>query len=73
MRDDQFENTVVQRTDPLIGSVVAERFRIKEKIAAGGFGAIYRAEHMASGHSVAIKVLHPQLAADPNVIERFRR
>jgi serine/threonine-protein kinase len=67
------DNTVVQRIDPLIGGVVANRFRIREKIAAGGFGAIYRAEHMASGHEVAIKVLHPQLAADPNVIARFRR
>ena len=73
MRDDHNEHTVVQRHDPLIGGVVASRFRIREKIAAGGFGAIYRAEHLASGHEVAIKVLHPQLAADPNVIARFRR
>ncbi|HLL25590.1 MAG TPA: serine/threonine-protein kinase [Kofleriaceae bacterium] len=63
----------MQRTDPLVGAVVANRFRIREKIAAGGFGAIYRAEHLASGHAVAVKVLHPQLAADPNVIARFRR
>ncbi|MDQ3340506.1 MAG: protein kinase [Myxococcota bacterium] len=61
------------RHDPLLGGVVANRFRIQEKIAAGGFGAIYRAAHIASGHEVAIKVLHPQLAADPNVIARFRR
>lgn len=73
VRDDPQDNTVVQRVDPLIGGVVAGRFRIREKIAAGGFGAIYRAEHMASAHEVAIKVLHPQLAADPNVIARFRR
>ena len=72
MRDHHNEHTVVQRLDPLLGGVVANRFRISEKIAAGGFGAIYRAEHMASGHAVAIKVLHPQLAADPNVIARFR-
>jgi serine/threonine-protein kinase len=73
VRDDHQDQTLIQRTDPLIGVVVANRFRIREKIASGGFGAIYRAEHMASGHQVAIKVLHPQLAADPNVIERFRR
>ena len=72
MRDHHNEHTVVQRLDPLLGGVVANRFRISEKIAAGGFGAIYRAEHLASGHAVAIKVLHPQLAADPNVIARFR-
>jgi serine/threonine-protein kinase len=73
VRDQHNEHTVVTRTDPLIGGVVANRFRIREKIAAGGFGAIYRAEHLASGHAVAIKVLHPQLAADPNVIARFNR
>jgi serine/threonine protein kinase len=72
VRDDN-DHTVVQRHDPLLGGVVANRFRIQEKIAAGGFGAIYRAAHIASGHDVAIKVLHPQLAADPNVIARFRR
>jgi serine/threonine-protein kinase len=73
VRDDHNEHTVVQRQDLLLGGVVANRFRIREKIAAGGFGAIYRAEHMASGHEVAIKVLHPQLAADPNVVARFNR
>jgi serine/threonine protein kinase len=71
--NDHNDHTVVTRHDPLLGGVVANRFRIQEKIAAGGFGAIYRAAHMASGHEVAIKVLHPQLAADPNVIARFRR
>jgi serine/threonine-protein kinase len=73
VRDQHDDNTVVQRHDPLLGGVVANRFKIREKIAAGGFGAIYRADHIASGHEVAVKVLHPQLAADPNVIERFRR
>jgi serine/threonine-protein kinase len=73
VRDENNDHTVVTRHDPLLGGVVANRFRIQEKIAAGGFGAIYRAAHIASGHEVAIKVLHPQLAADPNVIARFRR
>ncbi len=73
MREDPEERTVVERIDPLVGQLFSGRFRIVEKIAAGGFGAIYRAQYVASGHAVAIKVLHPSLAADPNVIARFRR
>nr|MDQ3296963.1 serine/threonine protein kinase [Myxococcota bacterium] len=73
MRKDQEERTVVERIDPLVGQLFSGRFRIVEKIAAGGFGAIYRAQYVASGHDVAIKVLHTSLAADPNVIARFRR
>jgi serine/threonine-protein kinase len=67
------EHTIVDRTDPVIGVLLAGRFRILEKIAAGGFGAIYRATHAASGRDVAIKIMHASHAADSNVVARFRR
>jgi len=59
--------------DPLLGTLLAARFRIDERLASGGFGAIYRATHVATGDLVAIKVLHPEWAKNADVIARFRR
>src|SRR5690349_5495064 len=57
----------------LVGTVFDKRFRIEERIATGGFGAIYRATHVKSGHQIALKVLLPSLAQDLGVVARFRR
>jgi serine/threonine protein kinase len=70
---DQNDRTVIERVDPLLGSVLDRRYRIDARIAAGGFGAIYRATHVGSGHEVALKVLHQRLATDRGVVARFRR
>jgi serine/threonine protein kinase len=70
---DANDRTMVERIDPLLGSVLDRRFRIDFRLAAGGFGAIYRATHIKSGHEVALKVLHPQLTTDAGVVARFRR
>jgi serine/threonine protein kinase len=70
---DILERTVVQRLDPLLGELFDRRFRIEVKIAAGGFGAIYRAIHIKSGHQFALKILHANLTSDPGVVARFRR
>jgi len=71
--DDKHDKTTIQRVDPLVGTVLDRRYRIEFSLASGGFGAIYRARHIQSGHEVAIKVLHARFAADPGVIKRFRR
>jgi len=74
MRDEHDDRTVIERIDPLLGVVLDQRYRIDFRIAAGGFGAIYRATHVKSGHQVALKVLHADLAtSDERVIARFRR
>jgi len=70
---DANDRTMVERVDPLLGSVLDRRYKIDFRLAAGGFGAIYRATHIKSGHEVALKVLHPQLTADVGVVARFRR
>ncbi len=61
------------RRDTLVGTVLADQYRIDSKIAEGGFGSIYQATHLASGLDVALKVLHADLAADPSLAARFRR
>jgi eukaryotic-like serine/threonine-protein kinase len=70
---DPNERTVVERRDPLVGHVFDRRFRVEARIAAGGFGAIYRATHVKSGHEFALKILHANLTSDPRVVARFRR
>jgi serine/threonine protein kinase len=45
--------------DPLVGKVLAERFRILALVARGGMGKIYKAEQIPLGRVVALKVLAP--------------
>ena len=70
---DAGDQTVVERIDPRVGSVIDKRYRVEFRLAAGGFGAIYKATHIKSGHVVALKVLHREMASDPRVVARFRR
>jgi len=48
-------------------------YRIQEKIGAGGMGEVYRATDTKLGRDVAIKVLQPALAKDPERMARFER
>jgi serine/threonine-protein kinase len=67
------DRTKVAITDPLVGSVLDRRYHIEFRLAAGGFGAIYRATHVINRRAVALKVLHKSLASEPDVVARFRR
>jgi serine/threonine-protein kinase len=56
-----------------LGKVVDGRYRVLEVIGRGGMGVVYRVEHLRMGKIAAMKVLHRDLAADPDVVERFER
>src|SRR5574338_158412 len=60
-------------TDDLIGTVVADRYLITDRIGEGGMGRVYLARHVRLPQNVAIKVLHPAMVRDANVVARFRR
>ncbi|HEX5061882.1 MAG TPA: serine/threonine-protein kinase [Kofleriaceae bacterium] len=67
------DRTKVSVVDPLVGSELDRRYRIEFRLAAGGFGAIYRATHVINRRAVALKVLHTSLASEADVVARFRR
>jgi eukaryotic-like serine/threonine-protein kinase len=68
------DGTVLERAeDPLVGQTLAEKYRIEELINEGGMGAVYRGTHVLMDKTVAIKVLHPALAADDKIVARFSR
>ena len=49
------------------------RYRVLNRLGGGGMATVYHAEQMPLGRDVAIKVLHPHLARDAEMAERFRR
>ena len=56
-----------------VGRVIENRYRIRNRIGAGGMGTVYRAEHVEIGKSVAVKILRRQYSGDKQLVERFRR
>ncbi len=55
----------------LIGSTIADRYRIEKLLGEGGMGAVYQAEHSLMRKRMAIKVLHPEMIRLPEVVQRF--
>ncbi len=55
------------------GTLVAGRYRIVAAVGLGGMGVVYRAHDQELGMDVALKVLRPDLGADQQWVERFRR
>lgn len=59
--------------DAYVNQVLNNRFKIESKIGEGGFGAVYRGVQLATGRKVALKLLHPEMKQDGNLVARFRR
>jgi serine/threonine protein kinase/ABC-type glycerol-3-phosphate transport system substrate-binding protein len=48
-------------------------YRLLEKLGEGAFGEVYRAIQPQVGREVAVKVVHPELANQPDFVRRFER
>jgi eukaryotic-like serine/threonine-protein kinase len=57
--------------DPKIGTVLGERYRIQERLAAGGMGVVYHGTRIGLERRVAIKFLHAWASASGDALKRF--
>jgi serine/threonine-protein kinase len=55
-----------------VGSTLSERYILREVIARGGMGEVWRADDTDQNRPVAIKTLLPVLSGDPGFAQRFR-
>jgi len=50
-----------------------DHYRLEAVVARGGMSTLYRATDLRDGSQVALKAPHPEMEADPVLVERFRR
>ncbi|MFO0651962.1 MAG: serine/threonine-protein kinase [Polyangiales bacterium] len=55
------------------GEVIAGRFKLTKRLGAGGMGEVYKALNEVVGREVAIKILRPEYARSPDVVQRVQR
>ena len=58
---------------PLAPGEMLDHYRLEAEVARGGMSTLFRATDVRNGRKVAVKVPHPEMEADPVLIERFRR
>ena len=59
--------------DPLVGRLLDGRYKISGRLAQGGMAVVYSAFDTRLDRPVAVKIMHPALAADEDFVGRFRR
>ena len=60
-------------SDPLTGRLLDGRYEVGRLIARGGMATVYEAIDTRLERTVAVKVMHPALAADAEFVARFIR
>jgi serine/threonine protein kinase len=53
------------------GTLLADKFRIERLLGAGAMGAVYAIDHELTRHKRALKLLHPDARAVPDLVRRF--
>jgi serine/threonine-protein kinase len=56
-----------------VGTLLSGRYRLDAVVGAGGMSTVYRAFDTVLERQVAIKLMHRDIAAHPDQLERFRR
>jgi tetratricopeptide (TPR) repeat protein len=69
--DAGFENPEVNQLEP--GTLLAERYEVQALLGQGGMGAVYKAWDRELDRMVAIKTIRPELAAQRQILDRFKQ
>src|SRR5216110_1223512 len=56
-----------------IGSILANRYEILQMLGEGGMGAVYKARDNELDRVIALKVIRPELASNPEILQRFKQ
>src|SRR3954466_12126199 len=62
----------VAKSLKLVGRVLGDKFKLTACIGIGGSGAVYKAEQLALGRTVAVQIPSADLSSDSRIIKRFR-
>jgi eukaryotic-like serine/threonine-protein kinase len=54
-------------TDPMLGRVIAGRYRLEARIGEGGMGVVYRSRHVLIDRIVAVKLIRPDLRGETHL------
>lgn len=57
----------------VVGEILDGKYRIDRQLGAGGMGNVYLATHLGTTRIVAVKVIAPRWAAEPQFLARFQR
>ncbi|MGA8859808.1 MAG: serine/threonine-protein kinase, partial [Candidatus Sulfotelmatobacter sp.] len=68
-------NARVQVAAPMLqtGDVLGGRYEILQMLGEGGMGAVYKARDRELDRFVALKLIRPELAANPSILARFKQ
>ena len=60
-------------TSPLVGRLLAGRYRVLRRLGEGGMGEVFLTHHESIEKPVALKVLKPEYSERPDVVARFQQ
>jgi serine/threonine protein kinase len=63
----------MSNTDPYLGKVLDEKYRLERQLGRGGMGAVYLATHLGTERYVALKLITPQFMGNREFVARFKR
>ena len=75
MSDSEVEPTQMLKVvrQPLVDTIIGERYRVLSRIGEGGMGTVFRVEHTLMRKVLALKLLRAEFSDVPDAARRFER